>query len=176
MTAIVSRSGVRVINGSRPIKGAAYLLTWVLPALIPVGYLLNVNALATVTFFVVFPAMGWIIGQDHTATKEPPELPRWERVYYRLVPLIYVPVLYASLGYGTAVLLTEPMSVWSMGGMVLSLYVVGACGTAVAHELLHHREWVEQERCSAAVGTHGVWLVSVRALDAPYPCRRCEGR
>lgn len=154
MSALV-RSGLRAINVSRRIKRAAYLLTWVLPALIPAGYLLGVNALATLTFFVVFPVLGWVIGQDHTATKEPPELPRWESAYYKVVPLAYVPILYGCLGYGAAMLLTQSMSEWSTAAMVLSMYVVGACGTAVAHELMHHREWVDKSAARLLWGLTG---------------------
>ena len=139
--------GIRSINASRRLKAAAYLLAWVVPLLIPVGYMLDVTCLATVTFFVVFPVLGWIVGQDQTATEATSALFKWERAYYKAVPLVYVPIAYVCLGYGAYVVMTDPMPIWSSVAMVFSMYVVAACATAVAHELMHHREWID--KCAA---------------------------
>ena len=149
------RRGIGSINRSRRVKAAAYLLTWVFPVLIPIGYLVDVTALATLTFFVVFPALGCIIGQDQTATEPAPEISRLELAYYKALPLIYVPILYACLGYGAYVVMTKPMLPWSTGAMVLSLYVVAACGTAVAHELMHHRAWIDKSAARLLWGLTG---------------------
>jgi alkane 1-monooxygenase len=123
--------------------------------LIPIGYLVDVTALATLTFFIVFPALGCIIGQDQTATEPAPEISRLELAYYKALPLIYVPILYACLGYGAYVVTTKPMLAWSTGAMVLSLYVVAACGTAVAHELMHHRAWIDKSAARLLWGLTG---------------------
>lgn len=149
------RRGIGSINRSRRLKAAAYLLTWGFPALIPIGYLVDVTALATLTFFIVFPALGCIIGQDQTATEPAPEISRLELAYYKALPLIYVPILYACLGYGAYVVMTKPMLAWSTGAMVLSLYVVAACGTAVAHELMHHRAWIDKSAARLLWGLTG---------------------
>lgn len=150
-----SWSGLGAINGSRCLKAVAYLLAWLVPVLIPLGHVLSMPALAVVVFFGVFPLLGWFVGQDATACAAPRQIGDWERLYYRGVPLMYVPIVYGCLAYGAWTVIATPTSAWAGAAMVLSMYVVAACATAIAHELMHHRSAIDRGAARLLWGLSG---------------------
>lgn len=174
--------GLGAINSSRRLKAAAYLLAWLVPILIPLGHAVNVPGLAVVVFFGVFPVLGWLIGQDATAHAAPRQIGNGERLYYRAVPLIYVPIVYGCLAYGASVVIEEPMSGGARAAMVLSLYVVAACATAIAHELMHHRSVIDRGAARLLWGLSGYgwyqsehWIHHAHAGDVHTGSTPCVG-
>ncbi|MFE9105318.1 alkane 1-monooxygenase [Actinomadura geliboluensis] len=99
--------------------------------------------LGPVLIFGVFPAFDLLFGEDPT---NPPEsaMPRLAKDrFYMWANLLFIPIQYASLIVGSALLVRESMSVVDRIGFATTIGMIGGIGIAAAHEMGHRREKVE---------------------------------
>lgn len=93
--------------------------------------------------FAVFPLLDRLFGEDAT---NPPDsaMSRLETDrFYMWANLLYLPVQYAALITGSAVLARSSMTTLDRIGFATTLGVVGGIGIAAAHEMGHRKDRVE---------------------------------
>lgn len=93
--------------------------------------------------FGIFPVLDRLFGEDAT---NPPDsaMSRLESDrFYMWVNLLYLPMQYAALITGTALLARTSMSTIDRVGFAATIGVVGGIGIAAAHEMGHRRDWAE---------------------------------
>lgn len=131
-------------------KRYLWLLGLLVPA-IPFGAwgLVNLTGLdlfwwfGLIAIFVIFPFFDWFFGEDPT---NPPEsaMKRLENDrFYMWANLLYIPIQYASLIVGCAILVRDSMSVIDRIGFATTIGAVGGIAIAAAHEMGHRKEKVE---------------------------------
>ncbi|WP_396445445.1 alkane 1-monooxygenase [Actinomadura sp.] len=105
--------------------------------------------------FVVFPFFDRLFGEDPT---NPPEsaMERLEKDrFYMWANVLYIPVQYASLIVGCAVLMRESMSVVDRIGFATTIGTIGGIAIAAAHEMGHRLEKVEVFLAKVALAQTG---------------------
>ena len=138
---------------SRPIKNAGYLLAMGPQILLVVGTHIGFPWLSIVFFFAVLPLVRKFIGNDLSPpNKKPSPL---LTMYLRAIPRLYCAIWAIVLPWAIWILATKPMSIPQYIGFTLSLWIVCALNTAIAHELVHIRSSVGRklgEVMDASVG------------------------
>ncbi|MFE8069669.1 alkane 1-monooxygenase [Marinobacteraceae bacterium S3BR75-40.1] len=106
----------------------------------------NFFAWGTVIFvFGIVPLLDAILGKDPANPDEETQVPQLsgER-YYRILTLACVPAYAALLVWGALVFMEDNLSIIGKLGWLMSIGTVGGLGIAVAHELIHKDEKLEQ--------------------------------
>jgi alkane 1-monooxygenase len=94
--------------------------------------------LVPVVFFVLIPLVDALIGQDPANASPADEAALNASRYYRLLPLLCLPLYLAALFFGAWVIVTAPFSSLGQVGWVLSMGCVGGViAINAGHELIH---------------------------------------
>lgn len=96
--------------------------------------------ISAVAWMAVLPVLDNLIGPDrvNAAVAFEPQLE--QRLRYRLMLWLCVPVQWGVALFGLYVLSHEPLTSSAMTGLILSLSVSVGIGVVVAHELCHHAQ------------------------------------
>lgn len=124
-----------------------FCLAYLLPLFVGIGFRLGgmYTFLTPFFIFIVIPLLDFIIGIDpHNPTPEETEALS-NRLSFRLVTLIYVPVQIGIIIGGADLVNQTPFSTLEWLGMILSTGIMsGGIGITVAHELAHRKNFVER--------------------------------
>ena len=137
-----------------PLKKFAFLWSYSLTAII-VGtyYLFGPNwAFAGVIYtYVVVPLLDQLIGNDRTNVgRDSYDQVLNDRFFDALV-YSFVYLHYALIGWGSYVLMTQPLVLWQQIGLVYSIGIAGGGIINVAHELGHRSSPRAQVHAKAAL-------------------------
>ncbi|KPF69268.1 alkane 1-monooxygenase [beta proteobacterium AAP99] len=135
------------------VKKWAYLL-FLLPLSLPLvtywlgqrtGYWDLAAFYAPLWYFVIIPALDWLIGKDPANPAEEDEAWLSEERFYRVLTLACLPLYAALMIWGAWVLVTAPFSWVGVAGWVISMGLVGGVAAInTGHELIHKPGRMEQ--------------------------------
>jgi alkane 1-monooxygenase len=125
--------------GSSTLKLAGYPLCLSMPLLAPLGVWLGVPWLSLLVVFGLLPALGILIGEDHSlpimGLRRSPVL----IAYLKFLPRIYALVWMATLVWAAGYASSTNLSGLSLAALTVSVGVGSAVAICTAHELLHRR-------------------------------------
>jgi alkane 1-monooxygenase len=105
------------------------------------------NALAwlvPVVYFVLIPLADALIGQDPANAGPADEAQLAAEAYYRLLPMLCLPLYLAALAFGAWVVATAPFGLLGYAGWVVSMGCVGGViAINAGHELIHKTGRIE---------------------------------
>jgi alkane 1-monooxygenase len=160
---------LRLLNPTHATMRRVRIMVAVLPLLLPLsmwqGYRLGlatgaVNLFAYYAFFTVFivwTLLDYVVGRDTSNPESmdspasrsdavtPASISTPRRVWFRLLPLVCVPLHLGLLAWALWVLVDAPFGILGQIGWVLSMGTVsGILAINVAHELIHKPSRIEQ--------------------------------
>ena len=118
-------------------KATGFALSLVVPLMPFLGYQAGSSWVTAVLFFLVFPILGRIIGNDSTPTISVDQVPAFMRFYYRWLPRLYFPLWLFSLIWTVQTITRPGMPISTVLGLGFSAAIGSACASSVAHELTH---------------------------------------
>lgn len=124
----------------------SYCLAFTVPASVIAGYLLG-GPFAFLTAFgicLLLPFLDWMIGPapDRPAERESED--RAERISFRVIMWLYVPMQLALVIWGAIVVSRGSLSVAETAGLILSIGITtGVVGVTISHELCHQTNRLE---------------------------------
>lgn len=147
---------------AQAVKRWGYLCFLVTPALPPAGWLLGritgwadpFSFLTLVAVFGLLPLADALIGVDASSPADGDQDSLEHDPWYRLLPMLALPVCAALLAWGTWVFVHEPYGWAGKLGHLLSVgATMGIVGITAAHELVHKAERLDQR--------FGGWLLAL---------------
>lgn len=158
------------------IKKIGFLMAFILPVLLIIGYYLGgyYNALVLIFAFVLIPLADLLVGKDPENLAEIRVSEVAEEKYYRFVTYVWVYVQWGVVGWGAYVFAVDSWNVLPRLMFLLSVATVtGGIGITVAHELGHRTSAIEQLYAKALLVTvsylhffiehnqgHHVWIAT----------------
>jgi alkane 1-monooxygenase len=108
-----------------------------------------------VLIFGLFPFLDWMLGKD--SSNPPDSVLKWleQDRYYRWCTYLFIPIQYAGLIAGAALLADGGLSVVEKVGLALTLGCVNGIGINTAHELGHKRASLERWLSKVALAPTG---------------------
>src|SRR4051794_38990673 len=108
-----------------------------------------------VLIFGLFPFLDWMLGKD--SSNPPDSVLKWleQDRYYRWCTYLFIPIQYAGLIAGAALLADGGLSVVEKVGLALTLGCVNGIGINTAHELGHKRASLERWLSKIALAPTG---------------------
>jgi alkane 1-monooxygenase len=108
-----------------------------------------------VLIFGLFPFLDWMLGKD--SSNPPDSVLKWleQDRYYRWCTYLFIPIQYAGLIAGAALLADGGLSVVEKIGLALTLGCVNGIGINTAHELGHKRASLERWLSKVALAPTG---------------------
>jgi alkane 1-monooxygenase len=108
-----------------------------------------------VLIFGLFPFLDWMLGKD--SSNPPDSVLKWleQDRYYRWCTYAFIPIQYAGLIAGAALLANGGLSVVEKVGLALTLGCVNGIGINTAHELGHKRASLERWLSKIALAPTG---------------------
>jgi alkane 1-monooxygenase len=108
-----------------------------------------------VLIFGLFPFLDWMLGKD--SSNPPDSVLKWleQDRYYRWCTYLFIPIQYAGLIAGAALLADGGLSVVEKIGLALTLGCVNGIGINTAHELGHKRASLERWLSKIALAPTG---------------------
>ncbi len=105
--------------------------------------------------FVVMPVLDTLIGKD--SANPPDSVVKWleQDRYYRWCTFLFIPLQYAALVGGAALLAGDGLSLPEKLGLALTLGCVNGIGINTAHELGHKRDSLERWLSKVALAPTG---------------------
>ncbi len=133
------------------VKKYAYLIVFVLPALVALGVRFGGAAsfLTPIVAFVLIPLLDLLIGEDRVNYTPEEEKAMDGARYYRLVTYAFVPVYWAVLAYVVWGASTGGWSLAEYAGNTWSMGILSGIGIVVAHELGHKASRLEKRLAKA---------------------------
>jgi len=134
-----------------------FLLALTTPLAPLVGYRLGDNFHAFWIFFIVIPALDWLIGRRASAANRSEIVRLEESLWFRVLLVAYVPMHLALILWGAWIVGGDTLSAGQAVGLTLSIgLVTGSQGITIAHELGHRRSRLER------------WLARVLLASVSY--------
>lgn len=122
-----------------------FLLALTTPLAPLVGYRLGDNFHAFWIFFIVIPALDWLIGKRASAANRSEIVRLEESLWFRVLLVAYVPMHLALILWGAWIVGGDTLSAGQAVGLTLSIgLVTGSQGITIAHELGHRRSRLER--------------------------------
>lgn len=134
-----------------------FLLALTTPLAPLVGYRLGDNFHAFWIFFIVIPALDWLVGKRASAADRSEIVRLEESLWFRVLLVAYVPMHLALILWGAWIVGGDTLSAGQAVGLTLSIgLVTGSQGITIAHELGHRRSRLER------------WLARVLLASVSY--------
>lgn len=133
------------------VKKYAYLIVFVLPALVALGVRFGGAASFLTPFvaFVLIPLLDLLVGEDRVNYTPEEEKAMDGARYYRLVTYAFVPVYWAVLAFVVWGASTGGWSLAEYAGNTWSMGILSGIGIVVAHELGHKASRLEKRLAKA---------------------------
>lgn len=133
------------------VKKYAYLIVFVLPALVALGVRFGglASYLTPIVAFVLIPLLDLLVGEDRVNYTPEEEKAMDGARYYRLVTYAFVPVYWAVLAYVVWGASTGGWSLAEYTGNTWSMGILSGLGIVVAHELGHKASRLEKRLAKA---------------------------
>jgi len=134
-----------------------FLLALTTPLAPLVGCRLGDNFHAFWIFFIVIPALDWLVGKRASAADRSEIVRLEESLWFRVLLVAYVPMHLALILWGAWIVGGDTLSAGQAVGLTLSIgLVTGSQGITIAHELGHRRSRLER------------WLARVLLASVSY--------
>ncbi len=133
------------------VKKYAYLIVFVLPALVALGVRFGglASYLTPIVAFVLIPLLDLLVGEDRVNYTPEEEKAMDGARYYRLVTYAFVPVYWAVLAFVVWGASTGGWSLAEYAGNTWSMGILSGIGIVVAHELGHKASRLEKRLAKA---------------------------
>lgn len=128
------------------VKKYTYLLAFIVPLAAMAGLLLGGawTFLVPAVAWLILPVLDLLIGEDRSNYTADEEKAMAAELYYKLLTWLYVPLHYATLGYGVWLAAQGRWSTLEWAGNLWSFAVQGGIAITVAHELGHKQNAFEK--------------------------------
>lgn len=143
------------------LHASGFSAIFLMPALLSFGAAIGRPALAFGVAVFVFPLARLVLG---AAPDEPPQWREGVATWLDRLPVLHVPVLVASVGISSWLVLREPGSAGAVIGYGLSLWMTMLFATCVSHELFHRRDCLQATLGHVLAGFCGYPLLGVEHL------------
>jgi alkane 1-monooxygenase len=126
------------------VKSLAFTLCLSVPLMCPLGAMAGTYWLCPLLFFVVLPLAGRLMGGDPTSYHPLVVPSRPWKIYFQWLPYCYLPLWFAAFCWSASAMSHHVMNSLDVAGLALSLGIVSAVSTCVAHEIMHRRGRFDQ--------------------------------